>query len=238
MSTGFIKLHRKITEWEWYQDSNTFMLFIHLLFKANYKDTRYQGKPVKRGQMITGRIALSEETGISQQSIRTCLSRLEKSGEITIQSTNRFSLVTIVNYNNYQDDDRQSTSQLTNNQPTINQQSTTSKEVKNSKKVKKGNNKEHVFNFKAAVLSLDVDLNTLNDWLTVRKKKRASDTKTAFNTLLKEINKSGLHPQQAIEMAAANSWSGFKSEWVKKKTNQYSAVTASNINTLGEWIHE
>jgi len=222
MNNGFIKLHRRITEWEWYQDTNTFMLFIHLLFKANYKDSRFQGKPVKRGQLITGRITLSEETGISQQSIRTCLSRLVKSGEITTQPTNRFTLVTIVNYNNYQDNSSESTSQSTNNQPTTNQQLTTSKELKEVKK-KDIEIKPPVFNFKKEVLQLGVNKNTLNDWLDVRKNKKATNSETAFNTLLTEINKSGLHPQQAIEMSAANSWAGFKSDWAQNKNQSNNA---------------
>jgi len=76
------------------------------------------------------------------------------------------------------------------------------------------------FNFKKSFLSLGVDKDTLTDWLTVRKKKRASNTLTAFNSIKKEINKSGLSAQEAIEIAACNSWAGFKTEWINKKSTE------------------
>jgi hypothetical protein len=141
MEKGWIKLHRSILDWEWYQDQNTFRLFTYLLLTANHKKTKFQGKSIERGQLITGRIALSEKTGLSQQSIRTCLERLKSTSEITIQVTNKFSLVTLTNYDSYQSSDDESTSkvtsQLTNNQPATNQQSTTSKECKEDKNDKK-----------------------------------------------------------------------------------------------------
>ena len=81
----------------------------------------------------------------------------------------------------------------------------------------------------------------LEDWLTVRKKKKASNTKTAFKSLLTEITKSGLMVNDAIEYAAGKSWSGFKAEWYfnENPTNtikQYSDTTAKNLKNLeGEW---
>lgn len=54
--SGWIKLHRKITEWEWYSDANTFRVFMHLLLTANYEDKRWRNIDVKRGQIITGRM--------------------------------------------------------------------------------------------------------------------------------------------------------------------------------------
>jgi len=71
------------------------------------------------------------------------------------------------------------------------------------------------FSFKNELLSLGADKDILDDWLTVRKKKKASNTKTALKSLLTEINKSGLTVNQAVEMAASSSWGGFKAEWVK-----------------------
>ena len=40
---GFIALYRKMLDWDWYTDTNTKSLFIHLLLKANHKDVNYQG---------------------------------------------------------------------------------------------------------------------------------------------------------------------------------------------------
>ena len=44
---GWIKLHRKITEWEWYTDRNTLAVFLHLLIMANIEDKKYRGYDVK-----------------------------------------------------------------------------------------------------------------------------------------------------------------------------------------------
>tara|TARA_R110002012_G_C11617052_1_gene608604 strand:+ start:343 stop:1107 length:765 start_codon:yes stop_codon:yes gene_type:complete len=97
------------------------------------------------------------------------------------------------------------------------------------------------FDFKNELLLLGVDKQVLEDWLTVRKKKKASNTKTAFNGLINEITKSGLIVSDAIEYAASKSWSGFKAQWYLNENplnqaKQYSDVTAQNIKNLeGGW---
>lgn len=102
MTAGWIKLHRQMTEWEWYNDANTIRLFLHLLLTANHDDNRWQGVMVRRGQRIAGRHTLSEELGISERSIRTSLKRLKSTSEVTIKATNRFSVITVNNYEKYQ----------------------------------------------------------------------------------------------------------------------------------------
>jgi len=69
------------------------------------------------------------------------------------------------------------------------------------------------FNFKNELLSLGVDKDVLNDWMAVRQKKKAANTKTALKGLLTEIEKSGLKIPDAIKVSAENSWSGFKAQW-------------------------
>ena len=53
-SKGFIKLHRELLEWEWYDDINVYRLFTHLLLKATHKDYKHHGIIIKRGQVQTG----------------------------------------------------------------------------------------------------------------------------------------------------------------------------------------
>lgn len=148
---GWIKLHRKMTEWEWYDNVNTKVLFIHLLLMANHKPKKWAGKMVGRGQLVTGRHKLAKQLGMGEQKVRTAFSNLRDTGEITIKATNRFTVITICNYEEYQIDDseanqqpnQQLTSNLTNKQPTNNQQITTNKNAKKGKKVKK---KEEILN--------------------------------------------------------------------------------------------
>jgi len=138
MAEGWIKLHRKILDWEWASDPIMMRVWLQLLFDANYEPKRWKGITVERGQLIFGRLAFSKKCGVSEQQIRTAMERLKSTSEITIKTTNRYSLVTIAKYELYQMDETEttskSTSQLTNNQPTINQQSTTPKEVKKERK--------------------------------------------------------------------------------------------------------
>lgn len=136
---GWIKLHRKITEWEWYTDRNTLAVFLHLLIMANIEDKKYRGYDVKRGECIIGRKSLAEDLNMSEQNVRTAINHLLLTNEITIKTTNQFTIVTICNYNSYQvveipTDQRtnqQPNQQPTNDQPTGNQRVTTPKEYNN-----------------------------------------------------------------------------------------------------------
>ena len=130
---GWVKIHRKIIEWEWYQDSQMVHLFIHLLLSANHEDKKWRGHTVKRGQLITGLHKLSENTGISIQSLRTRLEKLSITREIVIKSTNKFSIITILNYEDYQIIESTPNKQLTNNQQTTNNKQEL-KNVKNKSK--------------------------------------------------------------------------------------------------------
>lgn len=133
MGDGWLKIYRKLTEWEWYNHSEMVHLFLHLLIKASPTDKVWQGREISRGQLIVGRQKLSIETGISERTIRTCLSRLVSSGEIEIKSTNKYSVITICKYEDYQPNEYQSDQQ--NDQHSVQQTTsdlTTSKEVKNN----------------------------------------------------------------------------------------------------------
>lgn len=130
---GWIKLHRKFLEWEWFNSSDMVKLFIFLLISANHEDNFWHGIEIKKGQYLTGLKSLSVRTNISEQKIRTCLKRLEKTGEINRQSTNKFSIITICNYESYQSENK-ATNKQKHKQLTNNQQATNNKqEYKNEK---------------------------------------------------------------------------------------------------------
>jgi len=169
MDRGYIRLWRKITETAFYKNPLTCHLAIHLLLQANHKDRELlingQIIKIKRGQVLTGRKKLSLETGLSQQNIRTALKHLQISNFLTIKSTKRFTLITILNYDRYQGGNKpikppkttqpnqQSNQPPTNHQPTTNQPLTTNNNVKNDKNVK--NNIYSPASKKAGGLSLE-----------------------------------------------------------------------------------
>lgn len=102
---GYIKLHRKLIEWGWYSDANTFRLFLHLLLNANYRPREYRGVQLQPGDVVVGFKALSEQLGMSIKQVRTAMEHLETTGEITRKATNKFSVVTIAKWESYQLDD-------------------------------------------------------------------------------------------------------------------------------------
>lgn len=140
----YIKLCDKIVDWEWFTDGNMLKVWLYLLVKAQYADGKYRGVEVKRGQLLTGRKLIASETRLSEQQVRTCINRLKSSGQITIESTNQYSLITIVKYDDYQGSDSYNIQQIiqpanlpiTNGQPTDNQRITTYKKDKKEKKEK------------------------------------------------------------------------------------------------------
>jgi len=139
MHRGYIKLWRRFVEWDWYSDQHTKCLFLHLLLTANYKTTRYRGVDVERGQCIIGRKTLAKTLGMSEQNVRTALTHLKSTNEVTSKSYSKFSIATIINYDLYQQNDHVVNQQVTSNQPASNQQVTTSKECKNVKNDKNKN---------------------------------------------------------------------------------------------------
>jgi biotin operon repressor len=141
---GWIKLHRQILEWEWYEDINCFRLFTHLLLKANHKEKRYKGIVIKAGQIVTSRDLLAQETGLSSQQVRTAITKLKSTNEITSVTSSQGTIIEVVNYEKYQ----LSTNEITEEQPTSNQRVTTNKNDKN--------NKENIYrHFKHLSLSKD-----------------------------------------------------------------------------------
>lgn len=101
--SGFVKIHRKIFEWGWYSDINTFRVFVHMILKANWKEGKFKDTTVPRGSFVSSIAKLSEETGLTNDEVRTAISHLINTKEITKRSTNRYTVFTVVNYALYQD---------------------------------------------------------------------------------------------------------------------------------------
>lgn len=99
---GYIKLYRRLLKWEWYSEINTKVLFLHILLKANFEDTRYKGRIIERGSFATSLPRLSAETGLTIDEVRTALRHLKSTNEVTMQTTNRESIIKVLNYNVYQ----------------------------------------------------------------------------------------------------------------------------------------
>ena len=104
---GWVKLHRSIFEWEWYDDLEAFRLFTHCLLKANHKDANWRGQEIKTGSFITSYSKLAEETGLTIKVVRNRLKKLEKSGELGTLTSNKNTLVTVLKYGFFQGEKEQ-----------------------------------------------------------------------------------------------------------------------------------
>lgn len=106
MLVGFIKLHRKFKDWQWYKDVPTKTLFIELLLRCQYATGEDDGIQLEEGQLLASRKDLAEDCGLSESQVRTALAHLRDSQEITSKlannSTKKKTLITIVNWRKYQ----------------------------------------------------------------------------------------------------------------------------------------
>jgi len=218
--TGWVKLHKSIINWEWYSDANTFRVFMHLLLSVNHENKRYMGHDVPIGSAVSGRHSLAKALGLSEQSVRTALTKLKSTSEITIKKTNKFSIISINNWSKYQTINQQSNIPSTNNQPTINQQSTTPKEVK----------KKEV---KTITAPAGVSSEVWEDFVEHRKSMDAPVSKTALNGIQREAIKAGWALEEALRECCVRGWRGFKSEWVPKKTSTPQSNMAKHLEIMG-----
>ena len=147
MDSGYIKLWRKTLKSIVWQDQNLFRLWVYCLMKASYKETselvRYSNVKLEPGQFVFGRHIASQETGLSERTIRTCIKCLKATNKVTIKTTKRFSIVTVINWEAYQSQekardqqsDQQSDQEATKRRPRGDHIQEV-KNVKNGKKVK------------------------------------------------------------------------------------------------------
>lgn len=91
------------TDWEWYENTNVFRLFYHCLLHTNLGDKRYCGREIKAGQFVSSITRISAETGLTESQVRTALKKLKDTGYISTKSTNKYTLYTVNEYQNYID---------------------------------------------------------------------------------------------------------------------------------------
>lgn len=137
--SDYIKLHRSMLEWEWYRNINTKVLFIHMLLKANWKEGKFEGKVIPRGSFVSSVPKLAEETDLTVREVRTGISHLKTTGEVTCKSYSKFTVFTVKNYDSYQVSDTQNDRQATDKRHSNDILTTTIEEKKEGKKVRNNN---------------------------------------------------------------------------------------------------
>ena len=138
---GFVIELREIMNNEWYTEPNTMHLYRHCRLRANYSDTKWRGIELKRGQFVTSINTLSEETGLSVRQVRTAIDKLVETGYLSNKSSSKNRIITVLNYDSEQQNDKQIDKQTDN--PTANEQQSDDRQLTtdNNKNKENKNNK-------------------------------------------------------------------------------------------------
>lgn len=214
--SGWVKLHRQILEWEWYDDHNTFRLFIHLLLKANHKEKKYRGMILQAGTILTSRDILALEVGLSVRQTRTALDKLKSTNEVAIKTSGQGTIIQIVNYSKYQVE----TNETTNERPTSDQQTTTNKKEKKEK--------NNTYSFLSSLLEHGFDEKLSREWVEVRKQLKAVNTETAFNSFMSQVQKHGGDKNRILRTCVERSWKGFNANWLEQENDRLLTALKNN----------
>lgn len=209
----FIKLSRKMLEWEWYLDKNTKILFLHCLLRANWKDSRFQGTEVPRGSFVSSIRNLSKETGLSEREVRTALNHLKTTQEVTQSKRSNFTVFTVKNYSLYQASDTPSDTRATHERHSTDTQATQIEEGKKGRReeVKKKINK------KESAFPNDQELDrAFFDYVEMRKAIKKPMTERAISLAVKKLTDlstvNGVMDNdlaiKILEQSVMNSWQG------------------------------
>lgn len=102
LENGYVKLYRSLLKWEWYDDVNTKVVFLHLLLTVSIEDSKWHGITVKRGSRVSSYPVLAKETGLSVKQLRTAISHLEATGEVARTKYPKYTVFAINNYDAFQ----------------------------------------------------------------------------------------------------------------------------------------
>lgn len=220
MDNGWIKLHRKILYNPIAKNGLYAWLWIVLLLKAGHREDKFMWNggilDLKPGQFITGRKKLSIETGISQTTIERILEFLESQQQIGQQKTNKYRLITILNWEDYQ---------LEDNKRTTNGQQTDT--IKKYKKIKKNTSETEVSPGIPLIIDLFKEINpSYSKWYGNKTQRKAVSNLLELNgfeklskviALLPKTNKIPYLPTITTPLQLEDKWASLEIALTKEK---------------------
>ena len=136
---GWVKLYRKLLGSNIFQNEKLLKVWVWCLLKASYQDgdqlVGMQKVELKSGQFIFGRKKASEELNMSESLVYRYMQFLKDEGNLDITANNKFSVVTIAKWEDYQFQDEKMNSKMNNKWTTNEQQMNTNKNIKNNKNI-------------------------------------------------------------------------------------------------------
>ena len=255
--TGWVKIDRGILDWEYWDDISTRNVFLTCILRANYEATKWKGIDVEVGSMLTTLDGLAKMTGLTTQQTRTALKKLTstvdcngdpRTPELTIKTTNKYTIVTITKYALYQgiDKDTYNASNINcNNQLTNKKEIPPTPPIKN---IKEGeeikdiislsisyNNIKKIWNEKCAMLTTVTSITVKRrEKIKARFKEFATvgEPMAVYTTLLDKISQSKWMTEQSREnwRKGVFDWLFANSEnWVKVWEGKYNTQTTGTL---------
>ena len=218
-SQGYIKLYRSFMRWEWYDDANTMRIFLHCLFRANHEQAKWHGQTIERGSFITSFGNLASELNLSVKQVRNCIKKLKSTGEVAHKGNNRNSIITINNYELYQEKGQAKDNQGTISGQTEGKQGATNNNEKNIKndKNKKNIQAKNLFlkffeddsELKQYESFKDIFLKWLEYKTAIKKQyKSEQGLKGAFKDLIRLSQNNVNNANELVEYAISKEWQG------------------------------
>ena len=216
MNGNYIKINRKILDWEWWDDINTCRVFFYMLLKANWKDGKFKGIDIERGSFVSSLSKIADETRLTVDEVRTAIKHLRSTNEITSKSHSKFTVFTVKNYTLYQDVPEQVPSKIPDSSQPVPEQVPskshaiptlfpTIEEVKNirreeeeeKKEGKKGNKKSSTAEDMEALFQKQVSekqisqplIEKIQDWLKYKSERKELYKEQGMKSLITTISK-------------------------------------------------
>lgn len=137
---GWVKIHRKILDNPVVcKDSETFSIWLYLLLSATHQEIPavFKGEKItlKKGQLITGTLSISKKLKINKDKVQRTLKCFEIDKQIEQETSNKNRLISILNWEEYQNNDNENDKQMINKCETTDKQLITNKNVKNDNNI-------------------------------------------------------------------------------------------------------
>jgi hypothetical protein len=237
MMQGYIKVYRKMMNSAIWQDPDMFRLWMYCLMKASHKEhsviVEKQEVKLQIGEFVTGRFRLHQEFNsgipprkqVKDTTLWSWLKKLEQMGNIDIKSYNKYSVVSIVNWSEYQGSLTTEPQQNDNEMTAESQQTDTYKNGKNGKK--KDSRQKQVYDettiyFKLASMLYEGILKNMPD----KKKPNLNQWADDFRKLIEIDGKDPKHIETVIHWTQSNDfwWKNVLS--ANKLRSQYERLVA------------
>lgn len=215
MEKGFVKFNRRFGNGPLSSNPNTMAVLLRCLLNANIEESIYEGHSIPAGSFVTSIAILSQQTGVKENSVRSSLKHLQTSNIISIQSTNRYTIITINDTDIYAGSVKTEINS-THKQNSI--QPTTEKELRIIEKEDKKkedtlvSSKKEKPQFVIWLTELGIDEKVAEDWFAIRKSQKAKETETALKmigTALDKVKSTyGITATEAISICVAKGWYG------------------------------